>query len=94
MSDAETIVGEDVLRALIDLGNIVQVQSDIIFLREAYDELAGGVLEIIDREGRVDVKTLRDHFNTSRKYAIGLLEHLDSIGVTRRDGDYRVRGRI
>jgi hypothetical protein len=32
---------------------------------------------------------VRDTFNTSRKYAQALLEHLDSIGETVREGDFR-----
>ncbi|MFN8564209.1 MAG: SelB C-terminal domain-containing protein [Anaerolineae bacterium] len=35
---------------------------------------------------------LRDRFGTSHKYAIALLEHLDALGRTRREGDTRVRG--
>ena len=31
----------------------------------------------------------RDLFNTSRKYILPLMEHLDAIGVTVRDGDFR-----
>ena len=42
---------------------------------------------------RFDAKTLRDRFATSRKYAIAVLEHLDSVGVTQRVGDVRKRGR-
>jgi selenocysteine-specific elongation factor len=36
------------------------------------------------------VAQVRDLLDTSRKYAIALLEHLDDIGVTRRVGDERV----
>jgi selenocysteine-specific elongation factor len=92
-ADAAQIVGEDVLYTLIELDEIVQVQPDVIFTQRTYDEMVAGTLEIIDREGSISAKTLRDRFDTSRKYAIGLLEHLDSIGVTKRVGDERVRGR-
>jgi selenocysteine-specific elongation factor len=90
-SEASAITGEDVLHALIELGEIVQVQPDVIFTRAIYTEMVSGVLNLIDETGSVDAKTVRDRFNTSRKYAIGLLEHLDAIGVTRRVGDTRVR---
>lgn len=93
MSDASAMVGVDVLRALIELGRIVQVKPEVIFTREAYDEMVTGTLALIDRDGKVDAGTLRDRFNTSRKYAIGLLEYLDDKGITRRDGDFRVHGR-
>jgi len=35
------------------------------------------------------VTQVRDHFTTSRKYALALMENLDAIGVTVRDGDAR-----
>jgi selenocysteine-specific elongation factor len=35
------------------------------------------------------VAQVRDHFTTSRKYALALMEHLDAIGVTVREGDAR-----
>ncbi len=81
------------LRALIELGEIVQVQEDVIFSRAVYDEMVTAVLETIDSQGTINAKTLRDRFDTSRKYAIGLLEYLDAQGITKRQGDDRVRGR-
>ena len=91
-AEAVAITGEDVLHALIETGQIVQPQPDILFTRAAYDELVSGALAIIDAQGSITAAALRDRYNTSRKYAIGLLEHLDALGYTRRDGDKRVRG--
>jgi selenocysteine-specific elongation factor len=89
---AVRIVGADVLQALIDLGEIVQVQPDVIFTRAACDEMISTVLALIDTGGEITTAQFRDHFQTTRKYAIGLLEYLDAIGITRRVGDVRVRG--
>jgi selenocysteine-specific elongation factor len=91
--EAAQIVGDDVLRALIELGDIVEVQEDVIFSRGVYDEMVAATLELIDAQGSINAKMLRDRFDTSRKYAIGLLEYLDAQGITRRQGDDRVRGR-
>lgn len=91
-ADAAAFVGADVLRALIDTGEIVQVQPDVIFSRPVYDEMVNAVFDLIDNQGGVSAAILRDRFGTSRKYAIALLEHLDALGKTRRDGDTRVRG--
>jgi selenocysteine-specific elongation factor len=90
-TEAAQMVGEPVLRALIDLGEIVQAQPEVIFTRASYDTLVEATLHIIDTDGGVSAAALRDRFNTTRKYAIGLLEHLDTIGVTKRVGDDRVR---
>ncbi|HRL11659.1 MAG TPA: SelB C-terminal domain-containing protein, partial [Aggregatilineales bacterium] len=94
-SYAETaaITGEDVLRALIERGDLVQIAEDVLLSAGIYAEMTQGALAIIDAEGTVSAKALRDRFNTSRKYAIALLEYLDSQGITRRVGDERVRGK-
>jgi selenocysteine-specific elongation factor len=47
----------------------------------------------VGEKGQVTVADLRDRFDTSRKYALGFLEHLDRIHVTRRVGDARVLAR-
>ena len=44
----------------------------------------------IDEHGSITVAQARDRFGTSRRYVLALLEHLDSIGFTRREGDERV----
>jgi selenocysteine-specific elongation factor len=92
-SEAAALAGEDILRALIEQGQIVQVQPEVIFSRAAYEQMVAGTLALIDENDGVDARALRDAFNTSRKYAIGLLEHLDAVGITRRVGDMRVRGK-
>jgi selenocysteine-specific elongation factor len=92
-SEAAVQVGEDVLYALADLGEIVQVAPDVMLTRAAYNEMVSAALAMIDGEGNVTAAGLRDRFGTSRKYAISLLEHLDSVGITRRVGDVRVRGK-
>ncbi|MCC6613565.1 MAG: selenocysteine-specific translation elongation factor [Anaerolineae bacterium] len=89
--EAAQIVGEDVLLALIELGDVVRVQVDVIFARAAFEELVAGVLALIDEAGSVTAAMVRDAFGTSRKYAIGLLEHLDAQAITKRVGDARVR---
>jgi selenocysteine-specific elongation factor len=83
-------VGEDVLGVLIARHDLVQVSSDVLFLPETYEELVTRVRAHIKREGSITLAQTRDLFETSRKYAQGLLEHLDETGVTKRVGDERV----
>ena len=85
--DAAALVGEDVLAALFEQGRLVQVNEDVLFDADTYAELVRQVEQFIEREGSITVAQARDLFNTSRKYVLALLEHLDSIGVTRRTGD-------
>jgi selenocysteine-specific elongation factor len=51
--------------------------------------MAARVRESILENGQVSAAEVRDMFGTSRKFALALLEHLDAIGVTIRDGDFR-----
>ncbi len=92
-ADAASLVGDDVLRALIDLHVVIQVSPDVIFADVAYRQLTQTALDMIDTHGSLSTAAFRDRFSTTRKYAIALLEHLDAIGWTKRDGDNRVRGR-
>ena len=87
------IAGEEVLRALSDLRRIVNVNDNIAFAAESYDRLVAEIGRHIRESDEIDAKTLRDKFGTSRKYAIAMLEHLDSLGITQRVGDVRKRGR-
>jgi selenocysteine-specific elongation factor len=92
-SELAEMVGGDVLRALVEMGSLVQAQPDIIFSQAAYQHMMSAILDMIATSGQVTAGEVRDLFQTSRKYAIGLLEYLDAQGITRRAGDTRVRGR-
>jgi selenocysteine-specific elongation factor len=81
-----------VVEALREEGEIVRVADDLYFARDAYDAAVTTIVELIRTEGQVTVATVRDAIGTSRKYALGLLEHLDADRITRRQGDVRVLG--
>ncbi|MCY4071942.1 MAG: selenocysteine-specific translation elongation factor [Chloroflexi bacterium] len=93
IEEMNDIVGEDVARALLDLRRLVNVNDRIAFARADYEFMVSEIRQKIHDHGEIDAKTLRDQFGTSRKYAIALLEHLDSLGITQRVGDVRKRGR-
>jgi selenocysteine-specific elongation factor len=88
--ESAAMVGEEVLGVLIAQGDLVQVSLGVLFLPETYDGLVSRIRAHIEQEGSVTLAQTRDILNTSRKYAQGLLEHLDEIGVTKRVGDERV----
>ena len=81
----------EVTAALLDRGDLVKIAPDIYYARATYDQLVARVLAVIDERGSITVADVRDRFGTTRKYAVPLLEHLDEVRVTRRQGDLRVR---
>ncbi len=82
-------LGIDLYRALIDLNILVEVSSEVVFRRQDYEEMLQGVTNHLKEFGSITVSQFRDRFESSRKYALGFLEHLDAIGITVREGDYR-----
>ncbi|MDE2860550.1 MAG: selenocysteine-specific translation elongation factor [Chloroflexota bacterium] len=81
---------EDVLAMLIDQGRVVRVSDAVVYEAAAYKEMVDAVVAAIRDNGTINVGQVRDRFNTSRKYALALLEHLDQQRITRRVGDDRV----
>lgn len=90
--EAAEMVGEPVLRALIDRGDLVQVSPEVLFTPSAFRELAEAAHRALLGDGRISVRVLRDQFDTSRKYALAVLEYLDRMELTQRDGDDHVLG--
>jgi selenocysteine-specific elongation factor len=90
MKESGAAVGEDVLAALIDLGRLIKLSDDVLLLPETYQSAVERVTEHLKAQRSITVAQARDLFDTSRKYALALMEYLDSKGITRRVGDERV----
>ncbi|KAA3643267.1 MAG: selenocysteine-specific translation elongation factor [Chloroflexi bacterium] len=82
-------VGEDVYRALVDLGQLLEVSAEVVFRVEDYERMLADVKGMIEQNGSVTVAQVRDKFNTTRRYVLAFLEYLDTVGITVRDGDAR-----
>jgi len=82
-------VGEDIYNALVDLGQLIPLTEEVVFRNEDYRKMVEMIKNILDAEGSISVAQIRDRLKTSRRYVLALLEHLDSIGLTYRDGDVR-----
>ena len=72
-----------------DQGRAVRAADDLLFSREAAEELRAAVVEQFGGAG-IDIPALRDRFDTSRKFLMPLLEYLDARGVTTRRGPNRI----
>ncbi|MEO8356864.1 MAG: selenocysteine-specific translation elongation factor [Chloroflexota bacterium] len=94
VKESQAEVGEEVLNALIEMGQFTPVSVDVIFRKEDYDSSVAKIRETLVQNEKITLAEVRDLLNTSRKYAQALLEHLDAAGITMRDGDYRKLKRI
>lgn len=82
--------GRKVLQVLIDSGNVVRVDNEMFFHREALDELKAKLRARTNESKFIDVPAFKELAGITRKYAIPLLEYFDRERVTRREGDRRV----
>ncbi len=80
----------EVVRALGQRGDIVRLNDEIAFTKDAYEAAVALVREIVASSGSITVAQLRDRMGASRRPVLALLEHLDAQRVTRRVGDARV----
>jgi len=87
---SETAIDPELLDYLVEERQVVRLAENVVFAASAYDDMVRRVVEHLKSQGNITVAQVRDMFQTSRKYALALMEHLDEEKVTRRVGDERV----
>lgn len=89
VKEASEAVGDELLNTLIENNQLIQLNQEVLFQQPIFEEMQSFVIEQIQSKGGVTLAELRDQFNTSRKYAVAVLEYLDEIGITVRKGETR-----
>lgn len=89
IKEATQEIGEDLVRYLLESGALEKVSEDVVFRVDVYEAMVTKVKADLKEGGTITVAEVRDKFQTSRKYALALMEHLDAIGLTVRVGDER-----
>ena len=84
------VIETELLGYLIQAGRVVKVSEEVVFSQKAYRQMVDMVVQHAKSEGSITVAQARNLLNSSRKYVLPLLEHLDQQRVTRRVGDERV----
>ena len=79
-----------VLKILVDHGSIVSLKDGGLMHRDTIEEAMTIVKQVIEEQGQIEAAQFRDKVGTTRKYVIPLLEHLDDIKFTQRQGNARV----
>lgn len=79
----------DLLNLLIEQGKLVKV-GEFVFHPSVIEKAKQVVRQLCEQQGSFTASQFREAINTTRKYAIPLLEFLDQIGITVRRGDVRV----
>ena len=77
------------MRLLERARTVARVSDDLYFLQDSIEGIVRTLRAGLSERDEITPAMFRDRFNTTRKYAIPLLEYLDREGVTVRTGDVR-----
>jgi selenocysteine-specific elongation factor len=80
---------EKMLGLLREHERLIQVEGRLLFHREAVDRAREILVAHLRKEGRLESVQFKYLLDTTRKFAIPLLDYLDRAGVTRRVGNTR-----
>ncbi len=83
-------IASQVYNALIDSGELVKVDQDIVFSKVSYDEAVNKLRYYLAENKYIQLGEFRDLLGTSRKYAMALLDYFDQLKITKRIEDKRV----
>ena len=87
--DADPKHVQDVLRLLVEEGQIIKTKDDLYFDAKAVEKLKTKLVEFLKTNGDITTPQFKEMTGVSRKYVIPLIEYFDAKNVTLRVGDSR-----
>ncbi len=81
--------GGTVLQVLIEAKEVIRLEEGILFHTRSIEQSKQTIRSYLTERKEATVSDLRQYLGTTRKFAVPLVEHLDRIGFTERDGDLR-----
>ena len=82
-------ISPELLALLTEQARVVRAGDGVMFDAATWGRLQAQVVGHLRAHGKVTVAEVRDMQGTSRRYALAVLEHLDDLKITRRQGDER-----
>lgn len=79
----------EVIGALEENGRLIRLTEDLYFTEEAITQAEEKLKEFFLQNDSLELSQFRDIIDSSRKYALPLLEYFDEQGITYREGDKR-----
>jgi selenocysteine-specific elongation factor len=76
--------------SLIESGRLIRLSQECTLLKEDLDSAKSSIINYIKDKGSLTAAEGRDLLNTSRKFAVAILEYFDSIKLTKRVEESRV----
>ena len=80
----------EIHKYLEDIGSLYQINPEMYLYVEDFIFGKNKIVEYINKNGFIELKDVREILNSNRKYSVYFIEHLDSLKITKRDGNVRV----
>lgn len=80
---------DDILKLMVKQGSLVRVNETMYITKPVYEKIINALKDFFSKKKEMTVAEFRDILNTSRKYALPILEYLDTQRITMRVGDAR-----
>lgn len=80
----------DIVDVMINENLLFKLNDEILLHIDIYSKAKKLLVDYLTKNNEITLAQYRDVLNTSRKYVIPILEHFDSIKLTKRIGDKRV----
>jgi len=74
------------------MGKLIRITADLSLDKDVHDTLVDRIRGHLREAGTIDVQALKTMTGLTRKFAVPLLEHLDQLQITLRQGDTRIPG--
>lgn len=81
---------QELFNLCVQEGKLIFIQDDLYLDIDAEEEMRSIISHALENNKAMTVAEIRDLLKTSRKYAVPFCEHLDKIGLTKREGDLRL----
>jgi len=78
------------MNLLLQEGKLIRINSEIIYEINSYLKMKKEIIKYIEENGKISAGDLKELIDTSRKYSIPFLEHLDENKITKRIENYRI----
>ncbi len=91
--DADLNLVKRMANTMVKNGTIIRVSPTLQYHVNTYNSLTAVVTDYLTQHGQATAAELKDAMGVSRKYAMPLLEYMDSVYLTVRDGDLRSLGK-
>lgn len=79
----------DILKLMVKEGSLVRISDSMYLTSPVYHTMIESLKNFFSKKSEITVAEFRDILNTTRKYALPILEYLDANKITLRVGDIR-----